>query len=261
MIRTALTLAMLLAWPAVGHAQSLAITGPDRCGVLEGRSYRLTWSISGLKSVSLVAYGERTPLGTRSRGSFRKVIAAGAPASRGGVTWQVPWIDSTRLTIKVKGYNPQGQLVATDTRGYHFRPAILARRTKDGIYLDLHQRRGQRLYVQRGGRITHAFLSSSSENYSWQPRNRHTAAPHDHAGVFRVVQKSKMHWSQLFDVPMPFALRYHGGHFIHATSRNLYRKLGRPASHGCNRLTRHDARILYGMTPIGTRVEVIGPGG
>lgn len=65
MIRTALTLAVLLAWPVVGHAQSLAITGPSRSGVLEGRSYRLTWSGSGLKSVSVVAYGERTPLGTR----------------------------------------------------------------------------------------------------------------------------------------------------------------------------------------------------
>jgi len=26
-------------------------------------------------------------------------------------------------------------------------------------------------------------------------------------------------------------------------------------------LTRHDASLLYQMTPIGTRVEVIGPGG
>ncbi|HOJ21552.1 MAG TPA: L,D-transpeptidase [Armatimonadota bacterium] len=261
MIRKALVIAVLLAWPALGHAQSLSITGPARSGLLEGELYRITWKATGLKGISVVATGERTPLGTNSRGTFTTIIAESAPASRGTAPWRVPWIDAVELTIKVKGYDARGQLVATDMRRYHFRPAVMAHRMKNGIYLDLHLPRRQRLYVQRDGRITHAFLSSSSARYSWQPRNRHPAAPHDHAGVYRVLEKRKMHWSQLFDVPMPYAIRYHGGHFIHATSRNLYAHLGRPASAGCNRLTRHDASLLYQMTPIGTRVEVIGPGG
>lgn len=60
---------------------------------------------------------------------------------------------------------------------------------------------------------------------------------------------------------MRYSLRYHGGHYIHATTRNYYSALGQPASHGCNRLTLEDARALYLMTPIGARVEVIGPSG
>jgi len=56
-------------------------------------------------------------------------------------------------------------------------------------------------------------------------------------------------------------MRYLSGHFIHATSPNLYKFLGEPASHGCNRLTKTDAKALYDATPLGTRVEVIGPNG
>jgi len=76
-----------------------------------------------------------------------------------------------------------------------------------------------------------------------------------------VLEKKRSHWSTLFNVRMPWAMRYHGGHYIHATSPNLYRLLGRPASHGCNRLTHRDARELYQTTPLGTRVEVVGPDG
>ena len=242
-------------------AQTATVTGPNRSALLLGAEYTLTWSSEGIRSVSLVAHGERTPRGTESRGRFRFAVAEGVPADGGSAAWRVPWVDSTTLFIKVKGYDAGGQQVVENERGYRFRPAVMERRTADGITLDLHRNRNQRLYVQRGGEITHVYISSSSENYRWRPAGRHILAPHDHAGVFRVLSKSRNHWSRLFDVNMPYAMRYHGGHFIHATSRNLYRNLGRPASHGCNRLTLHDARELYQMTPIGTRVEVIGPYG
>ena len=142
-----------------------------------------------------------------------------------------------------------------------FRPVVLEKRAADGIYLDLHKRTDQRLYVQKNGKLVKAYLSSSSENYLWLPPNRHLNKPHDHAGVFRVLSKEPDHMSRLFAVHMRWAMRYLGGHFIHATNRNLYRNLGRAASHGCNRLTLYDAKQLYDATPVGTRVEVIGPGG
>lgn len=239
--------------------QQVSITGPNRQGMVEGRTYTITWRADELESISLVAHGIRTPLGTESRGDYEIVIAEGTPALQGKVDWTVPWIDGADFFIKAKGYDAGGKIVAIDERGYDFRPAVLANRMKDGIYLDLHQRVNQRLYVQKNSRITHVYLSTSSQNYLWLPPNRHMKVPHDHAGVFRVLEKELNHWSVLFSVDMPYAMRYHGGHFIHATSPNMYQYLGTPASSGCNRLTLTDARELYMMTPVGTRVEVIGP--
>lgn len=262
-MRTRLSMLATIAWfslAGAGYAQSISITGPDRAAMAEGQSYPITWSAEGIQSVSLVAYGERTPLGTRSRGSFSLTLARGVAAGAGKASWTVPWLDTVTFTLKAKGYDAAGKLVATDTRRYDFRPAVMIHRKANGIYLDLHQPRRQRLYVQREGRLTHAFLSSSSANYNWKGHQAHPTTPHDHAGVFRVLSKSRSHWSNLYQVQMPYAMRYHGGHYIHATSSNLYSLLGRPASHGCNRMTLHDARQLYAMTPIGTRVEVIGPG-
>ncbi|MBI2843329.1 MAG: L,D-transpeptidase [Armatimonadetes bacterium] len=242
-------------------AETLSITGPNRSAILEGETYTISWAAVGLRSVSIVAHGKRTPLGEKSRGSFSFAIAEQAPAGVRFANWTVPWIDAVTFYIKAKGYNLQGRLVAVDEVSYGFRPAVLANRMQDGLYLDLHKRSDQRLYVQRDYKITHAYISSSSENYLWRPPGSHIKAPHDHAGVFSILEKKPVHWSTLFQVRMPWAMRYHGGHFVHATSRNLYRYLGRPASHGCNRLTNYDARKLYHMTPLGTRIEVIGPEG
>ncbi|MHB0913664.1 MAG: L,D-transpeptidase [Armatimonadota bacterium] len=257
MRRLIVLLTLFLAQPLL--AQSIALTGPNRQAMLEGTTYPISWSSDGIASVSVVASGERTPLGRRSRGAFVIVVAQGVPASAGSVAWTVPWVDSWQLLVKVKGYDSTGRLVANEARPYGFRPAVLADRTVDGLYLDLHERKNQRLYVQKNYQIVRAYLSSSSENYCWLPSGRHVPKPHDHAGVFWVLSKKRSHWSSQFHVWMPYAMRYHGGHFVHATSPNLYDKLGRPASHGCNRLTRDDARELYYSIPIGTRVEVIGP--
>ncbi|MCE5199379.1 MAG: L,D-transpeptidase family protein [Armatimonadota bacterium] len=243
------------------EAQSVSITKPNRAALLEGQNYTITWNADDVKSASVVAYGPRTPLGGKSRGNFSIVIANRAPAGSRAVNWRVPWIDAIRLSVKIKGYDSQGRLTATSQRNYGFRPKVLANRTQDGIYLDLHKRTDQRLYVQQHGKLTRAYLSSSSSGYDWLPPKTHIPKPHDHAGVFSVLEKTPNHHSQLFDVDMPWAMRYHGGHFIHATTSAYYKYLGTSASHGCNRLTISDARQLYKATPVGTRVEVIGPKG
>lgn len=238
----------------------IVVTGPNRAAMLQGETYSITWTASeSIESVSVIALGYNTPLGEKSRGDFVVQIAEAVPSDQGYVTWTVPWIDARVFLVKVKGYDSNGQLIATAEREYGFRPRTLAYRTKDGIYLDLSTRDRQRLYVQKDHKITHVYLSSSSETYLWLPAGSHIKTPHDHAGVFRVLEKKLLHHSRLFNVDMPYAMRYHGGHFIHATSPDLYPYLGQPASSGCNRLTLHDARELYAMTPLGTRVEVIGP--
>lgn len=252
---------LIISLAEAGGAQSLEFTGPDRDALVEDEEYSIGWFSWGLKSVSIVAYGERTRLGGKSRGEFVIVASEAGPGDDGERRWTVPWIDAIRFKIKLKGYDHFGRLVQTSVREFAFRPKVLANRLEDGIYVDLQARTNQRLYVQRDGRITRCYLTSSSIGYDWRPANVHPGRIHDHAGVFRVISKERNHWSTLANVNMAYAMRYHGGHYIHATSRNLYPALGRPASHGCNRLTNHDARELYSMTPIGTRLEVIGPRG
>jgi len=253
-------IALFLAVGSAG-AQTISITGPDRLGMLEGETYVITWEAGGLESVSIVAHGTRTPLGTQSRGNFSIAVVEGVSAGAGSAEWTVPWIDSITFFIKAKGYASDGRQVPFAERGFRFRPSVMADRMEDGIYLDLSKRTNQRLYRQQDYRITRAYFTSSSEAYHWRPPGSHISSPHDHAGVFSVLEKRRMHWSTLFNVQMPWAMRYHGGHFTHATSRNLYRNLGMPASAGCNRMTNHDAREIYRMTPLGSRLEVVGPDG
>jgi lipoprotein-anchoring transpeptidase ErfK/SrfK len=241
-------------------SRDITLTGPNREAMLQGETYLITWTTSeSIESVNVVASGHNTPLGDKSRGDFVLQIAESVPSDQRQLAWKVPWIDARVFLIKIEGYDSTGQLIATAEREYVFRPRSLANRTKDGIYLDLSTRNRQRLYVQKNYKITHVYLSSSSETYLWLPPGKHIKTPHDHAGVFSVLEKKLLHKSKLFNVDMPYAMRYHGGHFIHATSPEMYAYLGQPASSGCNRLTLHDARELYAMTPLGTRVEVIGP--
>ncbi len=256
-----LILALVALQPGTTFCQEITVIGPDRRSMHEGETYAITWAADSIQSVSIVAHGARTPVGGKPRGNFVAVIAEAVPAAQEWVHWTVPWLDSVEFLLKAKGYNSLGYQVAMDERRYGFRPAVMVNRTEDGIYLDLHGRANQRVYVQKDRRLTRAYLSSSSENYVWLAPSRHSTRPHDHAGVFKVLEKKRSHWSTLFNVRMPWAMRYHGGHYIHATSPNLYRLLGRPASHGCNRLTHRDARELYQTTPLGARVEVIGPEG
>lgn len=254
---------MLLTALLVGavYGQQLSITAPNRFAMLEGQIYKICWTSRGIDSVNVVVHGTNTPVGDASRGDFNIVVADSVPAATGYADWQVPWIDSINIFVKLKGYDSSGKAVAVTEKAYGFRPAVLAGRTIDGIYLDLHAKTNQRLYVQKNHKLIKAYLATSSAAYYWLPPNHHINKPHDHAGVFSVLDKVPLHHSKLFDVDMPWAMRYHGGHFVHATSPDMYQFLGMPASSGCNRMTYKDAKELYMSTPVGTRLEVIGPGG
>lgn len=73
------------------------------------------------------------------------------------------------------------------------------------------------------------------------------------AGVFTVVQKRRMHYSNLYDdAPMPNMQRLTwSGIALHAGALPGY-----PASHGCIRLPHGFSKKLFGMTKMGTRVIV-----
>lgn len=61
------------------------------------------------------------------------------------------------------------------------------------------------------------------------------------AGNYKVLWKTKKYWSKKYGLPMPFAINISDyGIFIHHQSLS-----GKPASHGCIRLLREDAKKLF----------------
>lgn len=82
------------------------------------------------------------------------------------------------------------------------------------------------------------------------------------SGAFRVGRMARTHFSREWDdAPMPFSVFFTGrGHAIHGTGH--VRALGRPASHGCVRLSVGHAATLFALVqaegPGNTRVVVRG---
>ena len=63
-------------------------------------------------------------------------------------------------------------------------------------------------------------------------------------GTFHPYSLQLMHYSKKYDnAPMPNSIFFSGGYAIHATPH--VGALGRPASHGCVRLSPTNARTLY----------------
>jgi Uncharacterized protein conserved in bacteria len=66
-------------------------------------------------------------------------------------------------------------------------------------------------------------------------------------GTFHPYYLQLMHYSKKYDnAPMPHSIFFSGGYAIHATPH--VGALGRPASHGCVRLSPSNAATLYSMT-------------
>ena len=100
----------------------------------------------------------------------------------------------------------------------------------------------QRLSVYRDG----ALIAASAISTGTLGRETPT-------GVFTVLEKKVMHRSTTYDnAPMPFMQRLTvKGIAIHAGDLPGY-----PASHGCIRLPNEFAKLLYGVTEIGTQVMI-----
>ena len=74
-------------------------------------------------------------------------------------------------------------------------------------------------------------------------------------GTYRPKWLARMHYSRKYDMsPMPHSIFFHGGYAIHGTTE--IRRLGRPVSHGCVRVSREDAEFLYNKIKKGTPVLV-----
>lgn len=87
------------------------------------------------------------------------------------------------------------------------------------------------------------IVETPTDQYEWNVstgRKGYTTP----SGNFQPYLLKPMHYSSKYEnAPMPHSIFFHGGYAIHAT--DAVNKLGRPASHGCIRLSPQNAKWLY----------------
>ncbi|NPD13612.1 L,D-transpeptidase [Xinfangfangia sp. D13-10-4-6] len=93
----------------------------------------------------------------------------------------------------------------------------------------------QMMEVWYHGEMIHEWPVSTARKGKITPR-----------GSYKPQWLSKNHKSSLYNnAPMPYSIFYSGNYAIHGTDQES--KLGRPASAGCVRLSRANAKILFAM--------------
>jgi len=82
-------------------------------------------------------------------------------------------------------------------------------------------------------------------------------------GTFKILHKHEKYTSHKYKVPMDHAMFFtntgeaiHESHAVGFTSWAKYFGIGAFGSHGCVRLSKSDATILFQWTPVGTEVVV-----
>jgi hypothetical protein len=99
--------------------------------------------------------------------------------------------------------------------------------------------------------------SGSGETYAWPISSGRAGhlTPH---GRFRALRLYPIVYSSKYNnAPMPHSIFFYGQYAIHAT--NAVGALGRPASHGCIRLSPAAAATLYAMVQTqGAAISIVG---
>ncbi len=100
-------------------------------------------------------------------------------------------------------------------------------------------------------------VQSSAGSYVW-PISSGRSGFTTPRGAYAPVRLERMHYSRKYDnAPMPYAIFFRGGYAIHGTTE--VSRLGRPASHGCVRLSTANAAALYAMVKAeGARISISG---
>jgi lipoprotein-anchoring transpeptidase ErfK/SrfK len=98
------------------------------------------------------------------------------------------------------------------------------------VKVDLSQ---QRMLVYVKGRLRHKWPVSTGRRRYRTP-----------TGTYRPQRLERDYYSRKYNnSPMPHSIFFRGGYAIHGT--DYVRQLGRPASHGCVRLSRRNAARLF----------------
>ena len=88
-------------------------------------------------------------------------------------------------------------------------------------------------------------VDSDYGSYQW-PVSTARRGYYTPTGTFHPYSLQPIHYSRKYDnAPMPHSIFFSGGYAIHATPHTG--NLGRPASHGCVRLSPGNAATLYGI--------------
>lgn len=100
-------------------------------------------------------------------------------------------------------------------------------------------------------------VSGNGGSYSW-PISTARSGYRTPRGVYHAQGLQLMHYSKKYHMsPMPHSIFFAGGYAIHGTYETRW--LGRPASHGCVRLSPAHAAILYQMVRAeGARISITG---
>jgi lipoprotein-anchoring transpeptidase ErfK/SrfK len=112
-----------------------------------------------------------------------------------------------------------------------------------------------RIHIDLSSQRMH--VESSSGSYSW-PVSTARAGYHTPRGSYAPTGMQRMHYSRKYDwSPMPHSIFFNGGYAIHGSYATG--SLGRPASHGCVRLSPGHAAALYRMVQAeGARISITG---
>lgn len=109
-----------------------------------------------------------------------------------------------------------------------------AKRTGDDLMITIDVE-SQTMEVVVEGRVRHRWPVSTGRDGYETP-----------GGSYRPVRLEKQWFStQYDDAPMPNSVFFSGGYAIHGTTDT--RNLGRPASHGCVRLSPRNAATLFAL--------------
>ncbi len=100
-------------------------------------------------------------------------------------------------------------------------------------------------------------VESASASYSW-PISSARSGYVTPRGVYAPTSLQTMHRSKKYhNSPMPHSIFFHGGYAIHGTYETG--ALGRPASHGCIRISPANAATLYSLVRAeGATISIVG---
>jgi hypothetical protein len=223
----------------------------------DGDTMTLKWETAGpVAAVRIQYHGEKIKLGGKSRGEFDGVLNEGKIwGNTRSTTWKVPWLDGTAIYLRIVAFDGDGKQLAEAERKVALLPREFKKLPKTCIAVS---KRLQRLYYFVDGEIKRAHIVSTAAAGHYTPTMKPGSYDARYGHMGKVFNKAENPMSQQFQVKMPWwlAITASGSHGLHATSPNLYYRLGSPASHGCVRQHYADAHALYQAVSVGTPVYI-----
>jgi L,D-transpeptidase ErfK/SrfK len=235
-------------------APALTVVYPAPGGAINEGGSTIVWNTGGRIAYVRLSYaGENCALGGHPRGTFGGAITK--TVNKGQFQWQAPWMDGPEFKLHIAGYGLDDKQLAYTEVTYQLKPRIAQRKPDTCIVVSKAK---QRLWYLKDGIIKRMHIVSTAASGFYTPNMRPGSRDRSRGAMGRVFSKSVAPVSRMYEVVMHHWLQItsSGSHGIHATSPPFYSQLGHPASHGCIRQHRSDAKILYDMVRVGTPVYV-----